>query len=406
MKTVGVIAEYNPFHNGHQYHIEEAKRLSGAEAVVVVMSGNFVQRGTPAIMPKHLRTEAAIKAGASLVIELPVCYATGTAEQFAHGAISLLHKLGCVDFLCFGSECGDLETMQKVANILYDEPKAYGELLQSRLRQGLSFPAARSRAIKELYPNESYACILEQPNNILGIEYLKALKRLKSSMIPFTISRRVSEYHCKELQENYSSATAIRAALQNKKMNTLKSQVPASTISILQETYEKRYPIYANDFSLLLKYRLLKETENQPKESLTKYADVSEELANRIRKQLNQYESYEQFCELLKTKELTYTRISRALLHILLEIKKDDLIDVSYARLLGFRKQDAGLLTEIKNSSSIPLISKLTITDELTEPDIQMLNRDIQVSNLYESVIADKFKTSFINEYEHPIVRI
>lgn len=406
MKTVGIIAEYNPFHNGHQYHIEEAKRLSGAEAVVVVMSGNFVQRGTPAIMPKHLRTEAAIKAGASLVIELPVCYATGTAEQFAQGAVSLLHKLGCVDLLCFGSECGDLEEMQKVANILYDEPKAYRELLQSKLRQGLSFPAARSRAMKELYPNESYASILEQPNNILGIEYLKALKRLKSSMIPFTVSRRVSEYHCKELQGNYSSATAIRTALQSEEINALKNQVPASTISILQETYEKRYPIYTNDFSLLLKYRLLKETENQAEESFTKYADVSEELANRIRKQLNQYESYEQFCELLKTKELTYTRISRALLHILLEIKKDDLAEISYARLLGFRKQDAGLLTEIKNSSSIPLISKLVATDELSEPAIQMLNMDIRVSNLYESVVVDKFKTSFINEYEHPIVRI
>lgn len=406
MKTVGIIAEYNPFHNGHQYHIEEAKRLSGADAVLVVMSGDFVQRGTPAIMPKHLRAEAAVKAGASLVIELPACYATGTAEQFAHGAVSLLHNLGCVDILCFGSECGGLEAMQKLADTLSEEPQAYRELLQTNLRQGLSFPAARSQAIKTLYPNEAYVSILEQPNNILGIEYLKALKRLQSHILPLTVSRKVSDYHCEELQENFSSATAIRSTLKEKNIDLITSQVPDTTMSLLQETYDKRYPIYTNDFSLLLKYRLLQETQGQTGESLTAYADVSEELANRICKQLNQYENFEQFCELLKTKELTYARISRALLHILLEIKKEDLTDISYARLLAFKKQDAGLMSEIKKSSSIPLISKLTATEELSETALQMLKTDIRVSNLYESVIADKFKTAFINEYEHPIVRI
>ena len=402
MKIVGIIAEYNPFHKGHQYHIEEAKRLTNADAAVVVMSGNFVQRGAPAIMPKHLRAEAALKAGSSVILELPACYATGTAEQFAYGAVSLLHKLGCVDTICFGSECGDIISLQAIATILCEEPADYKNLLQKNLRLGLSFPAARSAAIQELYPDSNFSSILEQPNNILAIEYLKALKRLNSPIKSVTITRKGADYHNMHLQENYSSATAIRNSIGTEGVAILKKQVPDTTISLLQETYQKRYPVFANDFSLLLKYRLLNETKN----SLVQYGDVSEELSNRIYKQLNQYESFEQFCELLKTRELTYTRISRALLHVLLKIKKTDMTEIAYARILGFQKQETDVLTELKKHSSIPLVSKLTATDELSDIAKQMLDTDIRVSDLYESVITDKFKTPFINEYEHLIVRI
>lgn len=402
MKIVGLIAEYNPFHNGHQYHIEKAKELTGADVAIVVMSGNFVQRGAPAIMPKHLRAEMALKAVASLVLELPVCYATGTAEQFAYGAVSILNSLGCVDAICFGSECGDIHVLKDLAEILCNEPDEYKESLQKHLRSGLSFPLARQKAIEEIYPSQGFSDILEQPNNILGIEYLKALYRLNSKMKPYTIQRISSQYHDVDLQEEFSSATALRQLIGQNSLDNLAGQIPITSINIFEENYQKRYPIYTNDFSLLLKYRLL----NEAKTSLTEYADVSEELANRICNQLNSFVSYEQFCELLKTKEVTYSRVSRALLHILLGIKKSDYTDIQYARVLGFRKGDSDVLTVIKNASAISLVSKLTATKDLSDSAVQMLDQDIYASNLYESVVTEKFKTSFINEYEHAIIRV
>ena len=402
MKVVGIIAEYNPFHKGHQYHIEQAKDKAGADAAVVIMSGNFVQRGAPAIMPKHMRTEVALQCGASLVLELPTCYATGTAEEFAYGAVSMLHKLGIVDTICFGSECGDIHTLQELADVLVQEPDAYRKALQENLRKGLSFPAARVAALEETYPDKDFAGILSKPNNILGIEYLKALKRLNSPITPVTITRQGSEYHAETLQELFSSATAIRQAISQNLLESVLEQIPDSSISHFQENYEKCFPVFPNDFSLILKYRLLNET----KLSIQSYADVSEELANRIYNCINQFESFEQFCELLKTKELTYSRISRALLHILLEIRKSDMKEIRYARILGFRESDQWLLSEIKKNSSIPLISKLTSQKELSEEACEMLHADIRIANLYLSLITDKFKTPFINEYEHPIVRI
>lgn len=396
MKIVGLIAEYNPFHNGHQYHIEKAREITGADAVIVVMSGNFVQRGTPAIMPKHLRAEMALKAGASLMIELPVCYATGTAEQFAYGAVSILNNLGCVDAICFGSECGDIHLLNDLTEILCKESDEYKESLQKHLRCGLSFPLARQKAIEEIYPTQDFSKILEQPNNILGIEYIKALYRLNSKIKPYTIQRISSQYHDADLQEKFSSATALRQVIGENSIHGLVGQIPNDNISLFQNNYQKRYPIFTNDFSLLLKYRLLNET----KLTLTQYADVSEELANRIYNQRNEYIDFEQFCELLKTKEVTYSRISRALIHILLGVKKTDYMNINYARVLGFRKDDADVLTEIKNKATIPLVTKITQQKDA------LLDIDIFVSNLYESVVTDKFKTSFINEYKHAVVRV
>ena len=402
MKVVGLIAEYNPFHNGHQYHIEKARKITGADIVIVVMSGNFVQRGAPAIMPKHLRAEVALKAGASLVIELPVSYATGSAEFFAFGAVSLLDKLGCVDCICFGSECGDIEVLQNLARIIHDEPEEYKSYLSQYLRQGNSFPLARQKAMTDYLKSDTASDILAEPNNILGIEYLKALCKLESKIKPYTISRMVSHYHDNNLCENYSSASAIRKALSESIDFNLDSQVPEVNIPLMRETCGTRYPIYINDFSILLKYKLMSET----KETLTAYADVSEELANRIYNHLNQFHSFEQFCELLKTKEITYSRISRSLLHVLLGIKQTNMVDIAYAHVLGFRKSDAELFSKIKKFSSIPIVTKLADTNFLSDDGKAQLEQDIYASNLYESVIAEKFKTIFANEYEHPIVRI
>lgn len=215
MKTVGLITEYNPFHNGHLYHIEKAKELTGADRVIVIMSGDYVQRGTPAVLSKHSRAHMALLNGASVVLELPVCYSCASAEFFAKGAVSVLDGLGCIDALCFGSECGNLEHLTSIAHLLSAEPETYRHHLQSSLKNGMSFPAARCHALKKMTGDAYASQILSDPNNILGIEYLKALKKLNSPIVPFTLKREFSGYHDTELHDCSSSASAIRKVLMN-----------------------------------------------------------------------------------------------------------------------------------------------------------------------------------------------
>lgn len=400
MKIVGLITEYNPFHNGHLYHIRKAKEVTGADIVIAVMSGNFVQRGAPAIMPKHLRAKCALLSGASAVIELPACYATASAEYFATGAVSLLNKLGIVDSICFGSECGDIKAMREIADILIHEPEEYRSALKEALKSGLSFPSARQKALRQ------YDYILAQPNNILGIEYLKALKKLNSPMKAYTISRAGAGYHDTAINDSFCSATAIRANI--KDLPELKNQIPEDCYSLMQENYNLRFPIQSDNFSLLLKAKLLTETAD----SLMEYADVSEELANRIINRRNDFLNLEQFCELLKTKELTHSRISRALFHILLNITRQDMETYCksgytfYARILGFRKRDASLFSHMKEQSQIPIITKLSQSKALDVCGAAMINTDIYAANLYESVVTDKFRNPFVNEKTQQIIKL
>lgn len=427
MKIVGLITEYNPFHNGHLYHIQKAKEITGADTVIVVMSGNYVQRGAPSIMPKHLRAEVALKAGVSIVMELPVCYACGSAEYFAAGAISLFEKLGCIDSICFGSECGDFDILERIAQVTADEPQEYQTILQDGLRKGHAFPRARQEALKAYFKDDTLDTVLEQPNNILGIEYIKALYLKKSPIKIFTIKRMVSGYHDETLTESYSSASAIRKLLAyagnsihleqegmfdepvlSEVLTRLEGQVPPSCISLLEGTHRSRYPIYSNDFSLPFKYKLLTET----KESLIRYMDISEDLANRILNQANHFITLDQFCDLLKTRDMTFTRICRCLFHILLNITKDSMASYKehgycqYAHVLGFRQDAVKVFSHLKEHSAVPLITKLTQEEELNAAGITMLHNDIFASDLYESIITDKFKLPFINEYEQQILKV
>lgn len=413
MKTVGLITEYNPFHNGHAYHIEKAKMLTGADRVIVVMSGDFVQRGAPAVMPKHLRTESALLSGASLIIELPVCFATGSAEYFAQGSISLLNQLGCIDSICFGSECGDLHLLKEIAQILADEPIEYQTALKQALKEGASFPAARQEALN-IY-SDKYSEILASPNNILGIEYLKALAKIHSKMEPFTIKRIGAGYHDMDIDGQFSSATAIRSDIyqladvnsssESLPLTHIQTQVPSSCHELMKKNYQTRYPVKADDFSLLLKAKLLSETAG----SLSHYLDMSPELANRILRLRNDYLSFEQFCDLLKTKELTRSRISRSFIHVLLGITNDWLTAMKapapYARILGFRRDHADLLEILKRTSDIPLITS-PARAVLADTAYQMLELDIYASDLYESVITDLYGTPFHNELTKQIIKI
>ena len=414
MKTVGIIAEYNPFHNGHAYHIRKAKEHTGADYCIVVMSGDFVQRGAPALMNKYQRTQIALTSGADLVLELPVYYALSSAEYFAGGAVALLDKLGIVDTLCFGSECGDTDLLMTFAKLLLHEDKVFKQTLDRNLRMGHAYPQARNTAIEASAPYlTAHTDILSAPNNILGIEYCKALLKRESSIAPCSIKRAGASYHDKSLLSDFCSARALREALQSSGTPTdVLSQIPVSAHPLMTEQYDKTYPIFADDLSLLMHYRLLSE----PSGEFTEYPDIDKELSDRIINLLPQYRNFTSFCDLLKSKNRTYTRISRSLLHILLQIRREDLTrylaedQIFYARMLGFRESAGPLLSAIKQKASIPLLSKLADADsQLTPTGVHMLEKDIYASHVYQGILRFKFpgqNLSEINEYKMPIIKL
>ena len=399
MNINGIIAEYNPFHNGHQYHLEMAKKHTDADYTIVVMSGNFVQRGTPALLNKYVRAEIALHCGADLVIELPPFYACSSAEYFAQGAISLLEQLGCVTSLCFGSEQGELSSLQQVARILAEEPAVYRNTLSQALSEGNSFPTARSRALLSL------------PNNILAIEYLKALQLYNSNITPVTIARSGAGYHEELLASAqsgvYPSATAIRThLLAGGQIAELQNQMPSEAFRLLSGQLHHTVALSSDHFSALLQYKLLLHMQK----GYTDFWDVSSDLSDKILKYAEQFTGFDSFCNLLKSKDLTHTRISRSLLHILLDITADEVAHyraanpTPYARVLGLNKKSAPLLRAIKSHSSIPLITKLADAGKLLPPDEHaMLQRDIQISHIYNAVEAGITKKSMRNEFRMQI---
>lgn len=431
MKVVGLITEYNPFHNGHKYHIEEAKKKTNADYVVVIMSGNFVQRGTPAIMDKYLRTKMALIEGVDLVIELPVCYATASAEYFALGAISILDKLGIVTDLCFGSECGDLSILKDIARLLLQETKEYKKLLTQYLKEGKTYPEARVEAIKNSSPID-YSHILSSPNNILGIEYMKALLTLNSNINPVTITRITAHYHSKDLTNikkmdspvgktdthigitdtvgAISSATAIRNVLkESTEIGLLKSHLPPCVYDIMNENHLKTFPVFEDDFSLLLNYKLM--TENQS--SLTKYTDITSDLSYRIDNLAHSSLSFTKLGQLIKSRQLTLTRVNRVLSHILLNLQEEEFKTYNttgygkYARILGFRKTSSHLIRQIVNNETIPVITKVADAKNVLDPiSLNMLHEDIFSAHLYNHVVYHKFHTLLKDEYKVGVIMI
>lgn len=414
MKTVGIIAEYNPFHNGHAYQIAKAKEITGADYCIVVMSGDFVQRGAPALMNKYLRTESALKNGADIVLELPVCYALSSAEYFASGAIALLDKLGVTDTLCFGSECGDITLLSEFAAQLLSESPRFKSVLNLHLRSGISYPNARNMALQASAPHLSaHIGIMSSPNNILGIEYCKAVARRASSIKPYTIHRTGASYHDACLDAGYSSALAIRSALSaTGSLSSIQDQVPASSYALMESHYGIDYPIVSDDLSVLLHYQLLSELS----EGYTCHPDIDQKLSDRISKMLPQYQDFHSFCELLNTKNRTYTRIARSMMHILLHLHREELAAycredyIFYARMLGFRKDAKPLLSAIKEKSTVPLISKLADAGALLTPiGREMLAKDIFASHIYQMAAQHKFQTAALsenNEYKRQLVRV
>lgn len=375
MKTTGIIAEYNPFHNGHMHQIETIRRQTDTGIIVVVISGDFVQRGTPAFTDKYLRTAMALASGADFVFELPVIYASVSAGLFALGGISLLESLGFVDSICFGSECNNIAVLKQAADIMLNGGRQFNSSVSQFVQAGISYPMAQHMAIQKHFPGIADNICKEaaRPNNILGIEYLKALGLLKSKITPYTIQRYDNGYNSQDYSlnnNNFISAAAIRNAFINEAepLNTVSSFIPSSTMDILLQNRD-RININENMFSAVLYYKLREIicncSDKEAVQKLTGFLDVSEALAGRIIKNLCNYSTFTGFIQILKTKQYTYSRVCRSLIHILLDIHTDDyniklplstgshfhpLQVTPYARLLGMNKDKSHVLKKIKNT--------------------------------------------------------
>lgn len=411
MKVTGIIAEYNPFHNGHLYQIKRARELTGADYIVVVMSGDITQRGTPALIDKYSRAKMALLGGADMVIELPACYATGSAEYFAMGAISILNQLGCVDTICFGSENGDISMLTKIAQTLVDEPEDFVVRLKNKMKNGDTYPVARNAALAETINGMiTFDTILGFPNNILGIEYIKAIIRQNSNIKPYTNMRIGADYHSYKLAENFSSAISIRQSLSMQdNLDMIQSQLPAATYEIMKEEFHKTFPVYTSDFSSMIKFKLL----NERGQGFTQYFDVSQSISDKLENEMFEMQSFDEFCDILKSKEITYARISRCLSHILLDIKNEDIQLYKdngitfYARVLGFNSKAEDLMKAIKSNSSIPMITKTTAANSVLYPIGQkQFNHDIQAAHVYECIAGTKYHAGMRDEYRRQVVKI
>ena len=415
MKIVGLITEYNPFHNGHLYHMKRAKEITGADYCVVLMSGSFVQRGEPAIFDKYCRTRAALLAGADLVFEMPVAFSTSSAHEFAAFGIALLSAIGA-DSVVFGSECGNIEKLRHAANELNHESPEFRAVLQKNLKNGLTYPKARAKAFTEILPYEDAEIdsILGSPNNILGIEYLRAAENLNSSIEFHTVFRCGSGYHDNELSDTaFSSAFAIRNLIlgsfaeNGDYQKILTANLPDVTLS----AYNDVTPVFADDFSELLNAAILK-LHYWAHQTDSSIADLSPELILRLTKQAYRPASFEDRIQELKTRQLTYTRVSRALMHLVLDITSEDIYKwkeegyALYARILGFRREKSSLLSCLKKKSSIPLITKMADAAKILSPSaLSMLNQEVYASHLYQTVRSKRI-SRFQNEYTEGLVII
>ena len=400
-KVLGIIAEYNPFHNGHLYHLETSKKLTDADYTVAIISGNFTQRGSTSIVDKWSKTKMALENGIDLVIELPVLYSISSAENFADGAIKILNSLGIVDYLSFGAETSDISILNNIANILCSEHEEYKNLLSIELEKGLSFPKARENALLDYIKNtddnvpenriidfEKYSKVLSSPNNILGIEYLKALKKYKSSIKPVCISRFKSEYNSSSFSENIASATAIRELIKNKNFDTIKNVIPLVSYSILMDCINSGcvapdLNCFEKEIIFTLRKMSIEEIFNLP--------DVSEGLEFSIKKAVNSCNNINNFLDIVKSKRYTVTRLQRILLYALLNISKEDMqlskqVEMPYVRVLGFNDNGKKLISEIatKHPELKIITSVKKFIDTNSDKDLQVLfDKDVLATDVY-----------------------
>jgi len=383
MKNVGIICEYNPFHNGHLYHLEKIKEMFPNSNIILVMSGNFTQRGDASIIDKWDKTEIALNHGVDLVVELPFVFATQSADIFAKASIEILDKLN-VDYLVFGSESNDVSKLTELAKIQL-ESKKYDNLVKEYLDEGINYPTALSKALKDLT-----GANINKPNDILGITYIREIIKLKSKIKPITIKRN-NDYNCKELEEFFSSASSIRYALQNN--SDVSGVVPEYTLRFLDKKLH-----FIDDYFSILKYNILVSND------LSKFQTVDEGIENRITKYIVESRNLNELILKIKTKRYTYNKLNRMFLHIMCNFTKEEASyfkNIEYIRVLGFNNKGRLHLKSLKDNIDIPIITKFS---DIKNP---MLDMEFRSTCVYASILEEKDKIKLIeSEYKnYPIQR-
>lgn len=416
MKAVGLVTEYNPFHNGHLYHLNKAMELTGADISVAVMSGDFVQRGEPAVLDKYTRTSMALNSGVNLVVELPVNYAVSSAESFAAGALKVLDYVKA-DSIAFGSESGDIERLSKLAHILCDNEDTLYKEISKYTANGISYAAARQKVVEKLTDKDT-AAMLTSSNNILAVEYLKAIIKNNYAIKPYTVQRQGDSYNDTDIRSEYASATALR---ENLKADNISEYIPVKAGLILSSNTNYIYP---DDITEVLFTRLLdilfasNYDKNVFIENVMQYPDVSKEIAGRLYKSAmdmitrtvpqgaeskdNGLFSFGSLCEHIKTKEVPLSRIKRALVRITLGLDKKHIekyANEPYIRVLGFDKKGQEYLSYIRKTVEVPLITK-------TADYKEMLLDDIHAANIYNMIVVGKYGVKELGDFVRGPVRV
>lgn len=429
MSTVGIVCEYNPFHKGHLYQIEQAKKLTGADHVVCFMSGNFLQRGIPALADKFTRAEAAVRCGVDVIFEIPFVYSTASARDYATAAVTMMDMSGAIDYISFGAETDDLSPLSQIAGIVENEPPQVSDSIRRSMASGMTYGAARAAAIGEYLqgkdiarkdssnnssssPESNISSVMSSPNNILAIEYLAALKRIGSKIKPVIIKRLISDYNSSEAVHDICSASAIRSLLGNSDIKTIERHVPEECYRILNTNYRKTFPVFEDHMSSLLAAARLLYGRYDISSSLSssgEIVDMDQDLYNRMSK-IDSDMSFSDTAKSLKSRNYTLTHIQRALLHYVMQLTKTDYDSyksdgwIYYLRLIGLNARAGGIVKQIKKNSDIPVITRAPeAASKLSTTGKSMFGYDIKSTAIYNSLVCSAYGTKLKNEYEHTI---
>ncbi len=385
IKVLGIIAEYNPFHNGHKFHISQAKKLTGADFVIAVISGTFTESGNISVIDKFKKAEIAISNGVDLVLELPEVYAICSANYFAYGAIKLLNSLGIVDVICFGSECGKIDILSNIASkLITNEEKMWNNI--SNQEKNISFAKSRENSLKSIL-SENELEILKNSNDILAIEYIKELKKLNSNIEFFPLKRDNS---------SFISATQIREKLSNNDLNSIKNYIPCDTYNALSNKYVLNDSIFE-----LLKYKIIA----MDTYDICNIKDISEGLENKIKKEIVDSTTYEELISKIKSKRYQMSKIKRILANILLDISKDDFNhaiknDIIYIHILKMNENGKKLISKISKTCSFPIIGSINKNkiNSLSSEISKYILKDIYAQNIYSILNKEPINKDYTNK--------
>ncbi|ARK31111.1 nucleotidyltransferase [Halalkalibacter krulwichiae] len=398
MKAVGIVVEYNPFHNGHLYQVEQAKQATHADVVIAIMSASFLQRGEPAIVSKWFRTEMALSRGVDIVLELPYIYSTQKAETFANGAIAILKEVG-VEYINFGSESGDVDSFNQLSDFMHEHKDEFDQLVKKHIKKGYSYPRATTAAFQDLHPASNMLSLTE-PNNILGFHYIKAIRDQHASIKATTTLRKQAQYHDAFVTGHaIASATSIRKALMDKDINEISHVMPEETFSLLNE-YQRSYQLLHTweHYFNMLQYKIL----STPLTELRSIYECEEGLEYRMKDLIKDSMSFTELMERFKTKRYTWTRLQRLLTHILTNTTKTEMEEACstykppYIRLLGMTQNGRSYLNKTKSDREVPIITKFSKASGIQK---QIEER---VTNIYLSPLK---KEHFIKEMKQEFSR-